>query len=199
MWARLQLQQCVNAVFLQDYKETGYCTFGDSCKFAHMREDYKAGWQIERDWNEEMTQKRLKAEAAMKKMFAGEDGSDDEANAQPAEDLPFACFICRERFEDPVETRCGHYFCETCALQRMKKSSRCAVCNEPTHGIFNTAIKIRDAIRRSGGDPGKRDAVVQCAVVEEDEFASIRAKSTATAAAERESELGWRIGMSDAL
>ena len=48
-WARLQLQQCVDAVFLQDYKETGYCTFGDSCKFAHMREDYKAGWQIERE------------------------------------------------------------------------------------------------------------------------------------------------------
>jgi len=79
----------------------------------------------------------------------------------------------------------------------MKKSSRCAVCNEPTHGIFNTAIKIRDAIRRSGGDPSKRSAIVQAPVVEEDEFASVRSKTSA--ATERESELGWRIGMSDAL
>lgn len=162
-----------------------------------MREDYKAGWQIERDWNEEMKQKRLKAEAAMKKMFAGEEEEEDEGNPQPCDDLPFACFICRERFEDPVETRCGHFFCETCALQRMKKSSRCAVCNEPTHGIFNTATKIRDAIRRSGGDPSKRSVVVQLPPEEEDEFASIRGKGAA--AADRASELGWRIGMSEAL
>jgi hypothetical protein len=166
-----------------------------------MREDYKAGWQIERDWNEEMKQKRLKAEAVMKKMFAGEEAaSDDEAQGKPSEELPFACFICRERFEDPVETRCGHYFCESCALKRMKKTTRCAVCNEPTHGILNTATKIRDAIRRSGGDPNKRDVVLPCSDKdEEDEFASIRAKSAASAATERESELGWRIGMSDAL
>lgn len=162
-----------------------------------MREDYKAGWQIERDWNEEMKQKRLKAEAAMKKMFAGDDEDSDAADAPPSDDLPFACFICRERFEDPVETRCGHFFCETCALQRSKKNSRCAVCNEPTHGIFNTAVKIRDAIRRSGGDPSKRSVVAQKPVVEEDEFASVRSKGAA--AADRESELGWRIGMSDAL
>lgn len=136
----------------------------------------------------------------MKKMFAGEeDGDVEEAEAEPADDLPFACFICRERFEDPVATRCGHYFCESCALQRMKKSSRCAVCNEPTHGIFNTATKIRDAIRKSGGDPGKRGATVQLQVVEEDEFASVRVKTAAAAERERESELGWRIGMSDAL
>eukprot|EP00494_Astrolonche_serrata_P033488 UN33757 len=34
----------------KDYKETGYCGYGDSCKFLHDRTDYKAGWQIERDW-----------------------------------------------------------------------------------------------------------------------------------------------------
>uniref|UniRef100_A0A915LDY8 C3H1-type domain-containing protein n=1 Tax=Meloidogyne javanica TaxID=6303 RepID=A0A915LDY8_MELJA len=36
----------------KDYKETGYCTFGDSCKFMHDRTDYKHGWEIERDWEE---------------------------------------------------------------------------------------------------------------------------------------------------
>ena len=29
----------------KDYKETGYCGYGDSCKFMHDRGDYKSGWQ----------------------------------------------------------------------------------------------------------------------------------------------------------
>jgi RING finger protein 113A len=37
----------------KDYKETGYCGFGDSCKFMHDRSDYKHGWQLERDWERE--------------------------------------------------------------------------------------------------------------------------------------------------
>lgn len=32
----------------KDYKETGYCGYGDACKFLHDRGDYKAGWEIER-------------------------------------------------------------------------------------------------------------------------------------------------------
>ncbi|XP_047087461.1 zinc finger CCCH domain-containing protein 15-like [Lolium rigidum] len=32
----------------KDYKLTGYCGYGDSCKFMHDRGDYKSGWQIER-------------------------------------------------------------------------------------------------------------------------------------------------------
>ena len=27
----------------QDYRDTGFCGFGDSCKFMHDRGDYKAG------------------------------------------------------------------------------------------------------------------------------------------------------------
>ncbi|XP_014667451.1 PREDICTED: RING finger protein 113A-like isoform X2 [Priapulus caudatus] len=36
----------------KDYKETGFCGFGDSCKFMHDRSDYKHGWQLEREWKE---------------------------------------------------------------------------------------------------------------------------------------------------
>lgn len=32
----------------QDYKETGYCGYGDACKFIHDRGDYKSGWELER-------------------------------------------------------------------------------------------------------------------------------------------------------
>ncbi|XP_053205915.1 E3 ubiquitin-protein ligase RNF113A-like [Panonychus citri] len=30
----------------KDFKETGFCGFGDSCIFLHDRTDYKAGWQL---------------------------------------------------------------------------------------------------------------------------------------------------------
>lgn len=36
----------------KDYKETGFCGFGDSCKFLHDRSDYKFGWQLEQEMQE---------------------------------------------------------------------------------------------------------------------------------------------------
>ncbi|KAG6476090.1 hypothetical protein ZIOFF_065326 [Zingiber officinale] len=102
----------------KDYKETGYCGYGDSCKFIYDRGDYKSRWQLEKDWEE--------AEKARKKRLATssrgdndeadhEDGNDDDDEADDS--LPFACFICRQPFEDPVVTKCKHYFCEHCALK----------------------------------------------------------------------------------
>lgn len=32
----------------KDYKETGFCGYGDNCKFLHDRGDYKSGWQMEK-------------------------------------------------------------------------------------------------------------------------------------------------------
>lgn len=42
----------------KDYKETGYCGYGDSCKFMHDRGDYKSGWQLERDWDESQKERK---------------------------------------------------------------------------------------------------------------------------------------------
>ncbi|WZZ19788.1 zinc finger CCCH domain-containing protein 1 [Brassica napus] len=130
----------------KDYKETGYCGYGDSCKFLHDRGDYKPGWQIEKEWEEaEKVRKRNKA-------MGVEDEDDDEADSEEDEDaLPFACFICRESFVDPVVTKCKHYFCEHCALKHHTKNKKCFVCNQPTMGIFNAAheIKKRMAEERS--------------------------------------------------
>jgi RING finger protein 113A len=66
----------------KDFKETGYCGFGDSCKFMHDRSDYKFGWQLERE------------------MQDGTYGaSDDDDNkyviSSDEEDLPFKCFLCK--------------------------------------------------------------------------------------------------------
>ncbi|XP_051130878.1 zinc finger CCCH domain-containing protein 1 [Andrographis paniculata] len=124
----------------KDYKETGYCGYGDSCKFMHDRGDYKSGWQMEKEWDE-------KEKARAKKLAMGMKDEDDDERQESDDDdedaLPFACFICREPFVDAVVTRCKHYFCEHCALKHHARNKKCFVCNQPTNGIFNTAFEIR--------------------------------------------------------
>ncbi|KAA0705698.1 RING finger protein 113A [Triplophysa tibetana] len=118
----------------KDYKETGFCGFGDSCKFLHDRSDYKHGWQIERELEE------------------GRYGANDDENYEVSsdeEDFPFKCFICRESFKNPIITKCRHYFCESCALQHYRKSKRCYVCNQQTNGVFNPAKELMAKIQKS--------------------------------------------------
>ncbi|CAN8212797.1 unnamed protein product [Coccothraustes coccothraustes] len=116
----------------KDYKETGFCGFGDSCKFLHDRSDYKHGWQMEREL-----------------------GASDDENYEVSsgeEDVPFKCFICRGSFQNPVATRCGHYFCESCALQHYRKSRRCYVCGKQTSGVFNPARELIAKLEKHKGE-----------------------------------------------
>lgn len=111
----------------KDYKETGYCGFGDSCKFLHDRSDYKFGWQLEQEEHQHQ--------------HDDDEGTSYEITDRD-DDLPFKCFICRGDFKDPVVTKCEHYFCEKCALAQYQKSTRCYICNKQTSGIFTTAKKL---------------------------------------------------------
>ena len=126
----------------KDYKETGYCGFGDSCKFMHDRGDYKHGWQLDREWDaKEKARKEREA-----KLATGE--LEEDPVSEEEDDLPFACLLCRALWvdaRDPVVTRCKHYFCEQCALKHNAKTPTCFACNQPTGGVFNTA---KDVLRR---------------------------------------------------
>jgi len=78
----------------KDFKETGYCGFGDSCKFLHDRSDYKAGWQLEMDHE------------AQKRGDCDSDGDEHKYEIHSDEEtLPFRCYICRESFVNPVVTK----------------------------------------------------------------------------------------------
>jgi len=109
----------------KDYKETGFCGFGDTCKFLHDRGTYLAGWQLD----------KLAANPQKQAEEASDADSDDDG-------IPFACLIGRHPFTDPIVTRCGHYFCSSCAIKRFAKTPKCAACGAPTGGIFNRADKV---------------------------------------------------------
>ncbi|GAU19008.1 hypothetical protein TSUD_193460 [Trifolium subterraneum] len=70
---------------------------------------------MEKEWEEAEKERRMR-------LAAGEDAEEEGANLNDEDDsdddsLPFACFICRNPFVDPVSTKCKHYFCEHCALK----------------------------------------------------------------------------------
>ncbi|KAL9576761.1 MAG: hypothetical protein Q9212_006838, partial [Teloschistes hypoglaucus] len=112
----------------KDYKQTGFCGFGDGCKFLHAREDYKQGWELDREWEKvgpggaknNGKSNRTRATAA-----EGNDGEEEEEDALLAT-IPFACILCKSSYKTPVVTRCSHYFCEACALKRYRKTPSCA-------------------------------------------------------------------------
>lgn len=80
----------------KDYKETGFCGFGDSCKFLHDRSDYKHGWQLEQEHTA----------TSSHACDDSDDGDDSKYEIHSDdEDLPFRCFICRESFTDPIVTK----------------------------------------------------------------------------------------------
>jgi len=106
----------------KDYKETGYCGYGDSCKFLHDRGDYKTGWQLEKEYDEQMQRSQSVSV------------HNEENYEIHEEDVPFACSICRGAFVDPVKTKCKHYYCEKCIVKKIK----CPICNESTSGLFSS-------------------------------------------------------------
>ena len=130
----------------KDFKETGFCGFGDTCKFLHDRSDYKAGWQLDRDWDEAQKAKRDKeARLLMGEADDEDEGTNDKNDKKDKNELPFACLVCKELWascRDPVVTRCGHYFCEACALKQNAKTGKCFACGKGTRGIFNSATDI---------------------------------------------------------
>lgn len=65
----------------------------------------------------------------MKKAEGGDEDEDDDSDNSGSEDegnLPAACPSCRSKWEEctsiPIQTICGHYFCEDCAMANYAKT-----------------------------------------------------------------------------
>jgi RING finger protein 113A len=145
----------------KDYKETGFCGFGDTCIYLHDRGDTLSGWQLEQQWEEQK-----KKEMAQRELDAFSDGKElvEEKAEIPEDGLPFACFLCRDYFQDPVVTSCGHYFSEKCILNHVRNSEKplCPVCNADTHGVFNQPTKLISKKRRLIGATASWQEFMEC-------------------------------------
>ncbi|GAA6047314.1 hypothetical protein JCM3770_001882 [Rhodotorula araucariae] len=145
----------------KDYKETGFCGFGDTCKFLHDRGDYLHGWQLDNSFLSNST-----ATGSFMAKQRARDGGDVESDSDSDnEDLPFACLICRKPFgPEPIVTLCGHYFDSACAIKRYAKTGKCFACGAGTNGVFNRATKLiakqkeREALNEKARDEEEGDA-----------------------------------------
>ncbi|KAI1272484.1 hypothetical protein F5Y07DRAFT_379643 [Xylaria sp. FL0933] len=147
----------------KDYKQTGFCGFGDNCKFLHSREDYKQGWQLDKEWeNVTKGKKNIRGKVVASANRDAKDGDTDDADDALLEKIPFACIICKGPYKEPIVTRCGHYFCLPCALQRYRKDPSCAACGSGTNGVFNTAKTLNRLLeKKKARQERKRQAAIE--------------------------------------
>lgn len=123
-WKKLEFTVDQQLLICKDYHDTGYCTFGGACKYLHTRDDTYSTSQMETQAAWKALKDRVdKAEA-------------DRLKKKTLE--PGVCQICHKLLKDPVITKCGHKFCDNCAMKRYATDSTCAICGKDTEGIFNT-------------------------------------------------------------
>ncbi|GMM57197.1 U2-type spliceosomal complex subunit [Maudiozyma humilis] len=114
----------------KDYQQTGYCGYGDSCKFLHSRDDFKAGWKLKSDWKVDEIE-----------------GKNSEKPETPNEDIPFKCVLCKGDYKNPVVTNCHHYFCFDCFMKRAETDTTCFICGTDTKGIAHMANELKKRIK----------------------------------------------------
>jgi RING finger protein 113A len=129
----------------KDYKETGFCGFGDTCIYLHDRGDTVSGWQLEQQWEEQQKKKKEQQEREMNDFATGKMASKEDGTLVASADdgIPFACHLCRGHFRNPVVTNCMHYFCESCIMSHVRTvSESCPVCGKDTGSVFNLPAKL---------------------------------------------------------
>ncbi|ELP83386.1 RING finger protein 113A, putative [Entamoeba invadens IP1] len=122
----------------KDYYETGYCGYGDNCKFIHDRSLTKSSLTLEREFDERQkrdaeksVQEISKKDDVMKKQKI-EDGA-EEAQKK-------VCPKCKKEYDEErtiMVMKCGHYICCDCCIGTKK----CPLCDKPTTGVFNKLKK----------------------------------------------------------
>lgn len=97
----------------KDFWLTGYCGYGDTCKFLHIRDELRQTAPVTKDWK---VDDKKKVESEKKR------------------DLT-VCAICQQKYTAPVMAECRHIFCKRCFRLRFAKDKTCVVCGQETAGV----------------------------------------------------------------
>ena len=106
----------------------------------------KQGWQLDREWKNVTKGRRALSGTVVASAWKSKSARNEEEgglkDGAELENTPSACMLCGEDYRTPVVTRCGHYFCDECAVKWYRKDPTCATCGTDTKGVFNTASRL---------------------------------------------------------
>ena len=123
----------------KDFYETGYCGYGDNCKFIHDRSLTKTSLVQDREWEENRKREAAKSLEDLKKELDEEKKKAEEEKEK--EEQNKKCPICKEEYnEDKIRMsmKCNHIVCSDCVIGLKK----CPLCNAATNGVFK-AVKAK--------------------------------------------------------
>jgi RING finger protein 113A len=104
----------------KDFKDTGYCGFGDSCIFLHDRSEYKTSWELDAEYEAQQAAKQAISEKPV--------------------DYGIVCYICKKNKMDQPKLlpECGHRFCGECIISQLKMKLKCPNCKKSVIGTLKT-------------------------------------------------------------